>query len=188
MRFGAAHAIILTAIIASVIGTFFASNAITGFTIAKEGVEKGDFAAVTGKAIDGEAGQANGFRAVSGSVLFGLLSIAALVVVARIGQNAITTARQNETAGISGPIKKAEEAIEAGNHAAAYALYSSIREQYSKLAEQERAKHYRKIMKIHQDLAQQAAIIEAQHLTDKYVNGTITQDEFERLKNLIASQ
>ena len=43
MRLGAGHAIILTAILVSVIGTFFAANAITGFTVAKEGVEKGTF-------------------------------------------------------------------------------------------------------------------------------------------------
>lgn len=186
MRLGVGHTIILTAVLVSVIGTFFAANAVTGFSVAREGIGKGDFADITGKAT-AETGQASSFQKAAGSILFGLLSIATLVVVARMGRNAFSEARQLAP-DITSRISKAEEAAESGNHAAAYSLYAELRKQYSTLAQQEKAKHHSRIMKLHRELSQQAAIMEAQHLTDKYVNGTITEEEFERLRMLIASQ
>ncbi len=186
MRLGASHTIILTAVLVSVIGTFFAANAITGFSVAREGIGKGDFADITGKAT-AETGQAGSFQKAAGAIIFGLLSIATLVVVTRLGKNAVSEARQLSP-GMAGRISRAEEATEAGNHTEAYSLYNELRAQYSMLAQQERAKHYSRIMKLHKELSMQAAIMEAQHLTDKYVSGTITEEEFERLRVLIASQ
>lgn len=183
MRLGTSHLAILTAIIASVIGTFFASNAITGLTIASDSVQNGDFAAITGRAVD----SGSGLQTVTGGVLFSLAGVAALIVVARIGRNSITEARQREP-DVATYVKAAEEAIQEGNHIVAYGLYGKIKSQYGTLEEKEKTRHYPRIMQIHRALSRQAAINEAQFLTEKYVSNTITQEEFERLKTLIASQ
>lgn len=187
----AAHVLIITAILFSVIGTFFAANTINGFTVAKSSLGKADFAAVTGKAVDaGDAGakQAEGLQAAMSALLFGLVSAAALVVVARIGQNSYAEIRQNSMPRITDALKKAEDAIQAGSHDDAFALYGIIRQQYGQLSNGEKAEHYRRIIGIHRQLSRQAAVMEAKRLTEKYVNGTISEEEFERLKQLIVSQ
>lgn len=175
----AGHAIILTAILVAVVGTFIATNSISG-----------NYASITGNIVAGEAKPQNlgGLQNAISGALFGLVSIAALVVVARIGQNTVTRIQEARVPGIKDNVKKAEEAIEAGNHAAAYALYNSIKSQYEQLEDEEKMRHRQRIMQVHHSLTQQAAVTEAHYLTDKYVNGTITQEEFERLKQLVISQ
>ncbi|MBI2141801.1 hypothetical protein HYU16_05270 [Candidatus Woesearchaeota archaeon] len=182
--------IIVTAIVLSLAGTFLVANTITGFTVAKESVTKGDFAAVAGKAADEgiSPAQLDGLQKAAGSALLGLLSIAMLVVVARIGQGALAGMKESKTPGIKGTVEKAENAIKEGNHPEAYALYSSIKQIYAQMEEDEKAQYYSRIMHIHKALAQQAAMTEAHYLTEKYLNGTITESEFERLKHIIASQ
>ncbi len=182
--------IIGVAIILAVVGTFFAANTITGFSVAKESVAKGDFATVTGKAVDNGINpeQLNGLQKAAGSALLGLLSIAVLVVVARVGQNALEGMKEGRTHGIKGVVEKAENAVKEGNHPEAYALYNSMKQLYAQMEEGEKAQYYSRIMRIHRSLAQQAAMTEAHYLTEKYMNGTITESEFERLKQIIASQ
>ena len=186
----AGRAIIITAIVLSLAGTFLAANTITGFTVAKESVAKGNFAEVTGKAVDPgiNPGQLNGLQKAAGSALLGLLSIAVLVVVARVGQNALAGVKEGKAPGIKGSVEKAENAVKEGNHTEAYALYNSIKQLYAQMEEGERAQYYSRIMRIHRSLAQQAAMTEAHYLTEKYLNSTITESEFERLKQIIASQ
>ena len=186
----AAHMLIITAILASVIGTFFAANTISGFAVAKNSLANADFAAVTGKIVDsGDSGEhVNGLQAAMSALLFGLVSIAALVVVARIGQNTYAEIKQNSTPRITDALKKAEDAIQTGNHSGGFALYSIIRQQYGQLRQEEKAEHYKRIVNLHSQLSRQAAIMEAQRLTEKYVNGTISEEEFERLKQLVVSQ
>lgn len=182
--------IIAVAIILSVIGTFFAANTITGFSVAKEGIAKGNFAAVTGKAVDQgiNQGQLNGLQKAVGSAMLGLLSITALVVVARVGQNALAGMNEGKAPGIKSAVEKAEKAVKEGNHPEAYALYNGIKQLYAQVEEEEKAQYYSRIMHIHRSLAQQAAMTEAHYLTEKYLNSTITESEFERLKQIIASQ
>lgn len=187
----AGHVIILTAVIVSVIGTFFAANTVSGFAVAKENFAKAEFASVTGKAIDFEvsgAKQVEGLQAAMSALLFGLVSIAALVVVARIGQNTYTEIRQRSTQKITDAVKRAEDAMQAGKQADAFALYSIIKQQYGQLKQEEKAEHYKRIINLHGQLSRQMTILEAQCLTDKYVKGTITEEEFERLKQLIIAQ
>ncbi|MBI2143184.1 hypothetical protein HYU20_02480 [Candidatus Woesearchaeota archaeon] len=209
----AAHVLIITAILASVIGTFFAANTINGLAVAKNSLGKADFAAVTGKAVDaGDTGtkQAEGLQAAMSALLFALVSIAALVIVGRIGQNSYAEIKQNSAQigrspiaqvgssrnsalggiapKITDALKKVEDAIQTGSHDDAFALYNIIRQQYGQLSNGEKAEHYRRIISIHRQLSRQAAIMEAQRLTDKYVKGTISEEEFERLKQLIVSQ
>lgn len=186
----AGHVIILTAVLVSVIGTFFAANTISGFAVAKRGFEKADFAAVTGKIVDSgdSREEVKGLQAAMSALLFGLVSIAALVIVARVGQNTYTEIQQGSTPKITDAVKKAEDAIQAGEHADAFALYGIIKQQYGQLRQEEKAEHYKRIINLHSKLSRQAAILEAQQLTDKYVKGTITQEEFERLKHLVISQ
>lgn len=187
----AGQVIILTAIIVSVIGTFFAANTISGFTVAKENFAQAEFASITGKAIDSEASgskQVEGLQAAMSALLFGLVSIAVLAIVARVGQNTYAEIQQRSAPKISDAVKKAEDAIQAGRHADAFALYSIIKQQYSQLRQEEKAEHYKRIINLHSQLSRQAAILEAQGLTDKYVKGTITEEEFERLKQLIIMQ
>ena len=189
----AGRIIIVSAIIASLVGTFFVANTITGFTTASESLGKGNFAAITGKAVDSGTGsegseQLNGMQKAAGSALLGLLSIAVLVVVARIGQSALAGMKESKFPGIKGAVEKAENAVKEGNHAEAYALYNSIKELYARMEEEEKTQYYSRIMRIHRSLAQQAAMTEAHYLTEKYVNGTITELEFERLKQIITSQ
>lgn len=187
------YTIILIAIVASIIGTFFLSNTITGFATAREGVSKGDFASVTGKAI-GELSQPQqqlqlkSLKTVASSLVFGLLSVAVLIVVARMGKNAITNAMESRTPAIQDTVKKAESAVGEGKYENAYALYNTVRELYAKLEEWQKQQHYARVMQLHSKLARQAATAEAHYLTEKYVNGTITEEEFERLKQIIASQ
>lgn len=182
--------IIAAAVILALAGTFFVANTVTGFAVAKEGFAKGNFASVTGRAVNEETSpeQLNGLQKAAGSALLGLLSITALVVVARIGQNTMAGMREGKTPGIKGAVEKAENAVKEGNHPEAYALYGSIKELYTQLEEGEKAQYFSRIMHIHRSLAQQAAMTEAHYLTEKYVNGTITETEFERLKQIIASQ
>lgn len=187
----AAHVLIITAILASVIVTFFAANTISGFAVAKSSLANADFAAITGKAVDaGDTGakQVEGLQAAMSALLFGLVSVAALVVVARIGQNTYAEMRRESTPRITDALKKAEDAIQTGSHDDGLALYSIIRQQYGQLSHDEKAEHYRRIISIHRQLSRQAAVMEAQRLTEKYVNGTISEEEFERLKQLIVSQ
>ncbi len=188
MRFGKGYAVIAGAVLLSIIGTFFASNAITGFSVAKDGVSKGDFASLTGKAVsDASASQTSSLQTVVGAVLFAMAALSALVVVARIGRTTVGQASETNP-GIKGRIQVAEKAIASGNHREAYVHYNALREQYAKLNESEKATHYPKLAGIHRKLTQKSNINEAQYLTDKYVNGTITEEEFQRLKQLIVSQ
>lgn len=186
----AGRIIIITAIVLALAGTFFVANTITGFTVAKESVVKGNFAAVTGKAVDQgiNSGQLNGLQKAAGSALLGLLSIAVLVVVARVGQNALAGMKEGKAPSIKGAVEKAENAVKEGNHTEAYALYNGIKQLYAQMEEGEKAQYYSRIMRIHRSLAQQAAMTEAHYLTEKYLNSTITESEFERLKQIIASQ
>lgn len=187
----AAHVLIITAILISVIGTFFATNTISGFATVKTNLAGADFAAVTGKIVDsGDQGakQVEGLQAAMSALLFGLVSIAVLVIVARIGQNTYAEIKQNSTPKITDAVKKAEDAIQAGKHTDAFALYNIIRQQYSQLRQEEKTEHYSRIIGIHRQLSRQVAIMEAQRLTEKYVNGTMSEEEFERLKQLIVSQ
>ncbi len=187
----AAHVLIITAILASVIGTFFAANTISGFAVAKNSLANADFAAVTGRAVDSGnegASHVEGLQAAMSALLFGLVSVAALVVVARIGQNTYAEIKQNSTPRITDALKKAEDAIQTGSHSDGLALYNIIRQQYGQLSHDEKAENYSRIIGIHRQLSRQAAVMEAKQLTEKYVNGTISEQEFERLKQLIVSQ
>ena len=171
------HAIILTAVIASVIGTFFVANTVTGFSVG--------FNAITGHAVGSPL---NSVQAATGSVLFGLLSLAALVVVARIGANRLKEQDGASSPSIKASLEKAERAIQQGNHAAAYPIYNSLKQQYSRLESIEKLNYYARIIEVHRQLSKQAVIAEANSLTDKYVNGKITEQEFERLRQLITNQ
>ena len=169
--------IIFAAVVASVIGTFFVANTVTGFSVG--------FNAITGQAVGSPL---NGIRAVTGSVLFGLLSLAALVVVARIGANNIKEQDEDNGPSIKVSIDRAERAIQQGNHAAAYPIYNSLKQQYSSLESLEKLNYYARIIEIHRQLSKQATIAEANRLTDKYVNGKITEQEFEKLRELVTNQ
>ena len=171
------HVIILAAVVASVIGTFFVANTVTGFSVG--------FNAITGHAVGSPL---NGVQAATGSVLFGLLSLAALVIVARIGANSITEKDEDSGPDIKVSIEKAERAIQQGNHAAAYPIYNSLKQQYSGLESIEKLNYYARIIEIHRQLSRQATIAEANRLTDKYVNGNITEQEFEKLRELVTNQ
>lgn len=189
MKVGASHIIIMSAILVSVMGTFFAANTITGLTTASDTLSKGDFATVTGKVVaETTAQQASGLGKAAGSILLGLASITALVVVARIGRNAMKEAMENAEPGIKDNVRKAEDAIKEGNYTEAHALYNAVREQYAKLQEQEKAQHHSRIMQLHSSLLRQATMAEAHYLTEKYVSNTITEEEFERLKQIVVSQ
>ena len=168
-----------------------AANTISGFTVAKKNFTKAEFAAVTGKVTAPAATGAKhveGLQAAMSALLFGLVSIAALVVVARVGQNTYIEMQQKSVPKITDAVKKAEGAVRAGKHADAFALYSIIKQQYGQLKQEEKAEHYKRIVNLHSQLSRQSAILEAQGLTDKYVKGTITQEEFEKLKQLIIAQ
>jgi hypothetical protein len=182
--------IIVAAIILSFVGTFFVANTITGFTTATASLGKGEFASITGKAVDSgiNSEQVNGLQKAAGSALLGLLSIAVLVVVARVGQNALAGIKESKASGIKGAVEKAENAVKEGNHAEAYTLYNNIKELYTQMEEEQKAQYYSRIMRIHTSLAQQATMTEAHYLTEKYLNGTITEQDFERLKQIITSQ
>ena len=169
--------IILAAVVASVIGTFFVANTVTGISAG--------FNAITGHAIGPPL---NGVQAATGSILFGLLSLAALVVVARIGANGIEEQEETSSPSIKANLEKAEMAIQQGNHAAAYPLYNSLKQQYSGLGPVEKLNYYARIIEVHTQLSKQAVIAEANSLTDKYVNGSITEQEFERLRELVTNQ
>ena len=171
-----AHMIILTAIVASVIGTFLVANTVTGFSVG--------FNAITGHAV----GTPQGVQAAASSVLFGLLSLAALVVVARIGANTLKEAEESSSPNIQTAIEKAESTAKQGSYPAAATLYKSIKQQYAQLDPLERLQYYARIIDIHRQLAKQAVIAEANYLTDKYVAGTITGQEFERLRELLTNQ
>lgn len=183
----AAHVLIITAILISVIGTFFATSTISGFAVARKDFSKASFAEATATTASG-AKHVEGLQAAMSALLFGLVSIAALVVVARIGQNTYAEIKQNSTPKITDAVKKAEDAIQAGKHADAFTLYNIIRQQYGQLKQDEKIEHYPRIISIHRQLSRQLAVAEAQRLTEKYVNGTMSEEEFERLEQLIMAQ
>ena len=187
MRLKAGHVIILTAIIASVIGTFFASNAITGLTATRQQVAQGNFADITGRAVSDQKASASGMQTAAGAILFAMIAITGLVLVARVGREAFSEARRN-TSQIKNRIQMAEDAIENGSHKEAHFHYNAIREQYAKLKEHEKAAHYPRIARIHRQLLHKSNVREAQYLTDKYVNGRISPEEFRRLKQMVISQ
>jgi len=172
-----AHIIIITAIMASVIGTFFVTNVTTGL------------GAITGNAVASGSIQLESAQAAVGAFLFALVSLAALVVVARVGANSIQELSQDSgTPTMNAIIEKAESAIQRENYPAAYSHYNSIRQQYAGLETIEKLQYYARIIEVHRQLAKQATIAEANRLTDKYVNGAITEQEFEKLKQLLTSQ
>ena len=183
-----AHLIILMAITASVIGTFFVANTVTGLTVSKLAVSNSGFGSVTGNAVASSPAQLKGMQAAASSGLFGLLSLAALVVVARIGANTLKEAEESSSPNIQTAIEKAESKARQGSYPAAATLYKSIKQQYAQLDPLERLEYYARIIDLHRQLAKQAVVAEANYLTDKYVGGTITEQEFERLRRLIVSQ
>lgn len=172
-----AHLVILTAIVASVIGTFFVTNTVTGF------------GAITGSAVASSSVQPEGVQAAVSSVLFALISLAALVVVARVGANTVREISQDSSSpSIKTAIESADSAIQQGKYPAAYSLYNNIKQQYANLESVEKLEYYARIIDVHRQLAKQATIAEANRLTDKYVNGTITDQEFEKLRQLLINQ
>lgn len=183
----AGHAIVFFGIVISVIGTFFFASVINGFSAVTGNAEGSDFASVTGNVVASE-GFIDSFQAAVSSVLFGLVSIAAIVVVARIGSGAAAEAFEGRKPAIQSSLERAEEALGQGDHRAAFSLYSSIRQQYASLGNEEKLGHYDRIISLHKGLERQSMVAEANQLTDKYVKGTITEAEFERLRYLVLSQ
>ncbi|HIG98853.1 TPA: hypothetical protein HA231_05530 [Candidatus Woesearchaeota archaeon] len=179
MDTGKTHAIVAIVISIVIIGTFFAAK-----TLSKG--KNGDFAAVTGEAV-GTVNAAQPLHAAIGSVLFGLVAIAALITITRISTSQ-TMPKTEEKTDIRQTVGMAEDALNAGNHSAAASIYNQIRGQYAQLSQGEKARHYPRIINVHAAIAKRAAISEAGLLTDKYVAGTITEEEFERLGQLVLNQ
>jgi len=65
--------------------------------------------------------------------------------------------------------------------------YASARQAFMELEDEARLKHYDGLMKVYQNLRRHYDINEAQLLADKYAQGTISQEELQRLNELIVS-
>jgi hypothetical protein len=171
-----AQAIVFSVVMLAILSTFIIANRFTG-----------SYATITGNSAVAVQ-KATGLENVVGLSLFALVCVAALVMFTRIGQTQIQQVREVKLNDINGTVKKAEVALREGNHVAAYSLYNTIRDQYAKLKDEEKIWHHDRIMGIHKELSRQTTLAEANYLTQKYVNNTITQAEFERLRQLIINQ
>jgi hypothetical protein len=182
------RSIIVTAVLLSLLSTFMISNVVNGY----DGVKifsSGEFAAITGNVVsDGvSSDQVKGLSSALASVMFGLIAVTALVVVTSVGKNAVTRIRESKETDADEIIEKAENAILLGEHAKAYQLYGVMRESYSLMEDDEKQEHHPRMMKIYDALSRHSNATEASFLTEKYVNGEASQDEVERLQNIVVN-
>ena len=82
---------------------------------------------------------------------------------------------------------KAEAAIKSSRHDTAYPLYEKMRYMYEKLNSKEKGKHQKRVLDVYSELYAHARAKEANYLADKYLEGTITNEEMARLRELLES-
>jgi len=114
-------------------------------------------------------------------ILYVLIGLVVVTVVGKIGYGQL--ANRND---ITSHMKKAEGALQQDQHGEAYEHYNNARQSYSQLSNEDKLKHYDKLMQVYGQLKKRFELQNAQTLTDKYVDGTITSDELKRLNELLS--
>ena len=124
-------------------------------------------------------------RALTLTAIYALLGIIVLAVVARVGYTTIGQLGDPVEKEVKSSIAHAENMIRKEKHDHAYEPYKRARETYIKLSPEKRVKYYDKLMETYSALEHHTKTKEAHQLADKYVAGTITKEEMDKLKELL---
>ncbi|MFH1182186.1 MAG: hypothetical protein V1702_04465 [Candidatus Woesearchaeota archaeon] len=118
-------------------------------------------------------------------VFYGLLAVVVLGVVARTGYNAISGMSNTTERQMKNSMRSAEELIKAGRKEEAFAHYNDARALYSRVSPERQAKYYDQLIATYSVLQQHRKAKEAGRLADRYIAGSITREELERLRDLL---
>jgi hypothetical protein len=127
----------------------------------------------------------NEAKSIATMVFFGLLAIVILGVVVKTGYNAFTNISDPAEKQIKEAVRNAESLIKQGKNDDAMAHYNSARSLYSQIPPDKQAKYYDRLILAYNQLQQHQKAKEAGRLADRYIAGSITKDELEKLKDLL---
>jgi len=115
-----------------------------------------------------------------GYVFLGLIVVAVLVIGGRVAGQQIQ--RKDEMAEMT---KSAKKMIDEQKYREAYDVYLKARTAFAQLEEEAKLKHYNDLYNIYHSLNRQSKMQEAQRLAEKFSDGTISNNELDRLNQLM---
>ena len=83
-------------------------------------------------------------------------------------------------------LRTASQLLVDGHHTHAKAHYESARVLYEKLDMKRKKQNYEPLLDVYHQLTLQSRAVEANSLVDKYVQGTISEEELDRLRDLLS--
>ncbi|GEM_PF-5711921 len=121
-------------------------------------------------------------------IIFLLLAVVALFIVAggilqKLDDSSFTPSSMR----MSVALNKAESAIMENSHHDAYPLYQKMRYLYEGMNARDKGRYQSRVLNVYSELLSHARAKEANHLADKYLAGTISNEELMRLKELMES-
>jgi hypothetical protein len=124
-------------------------------------------------------------KSIAFVVFYGLLAVVVLGVVAMAGYNAISNRPSTPEKQMKSSMRSAEELIKADKKEEAFAHYNDARALYSRISPDRQAKYYDDLVATYSILQQHKNAKEAGRLADRYIGGSITKEELEKLKDLL---
>ncbi len=143
--------------------------------------EKEETNQITGAAVT----NISGVGAAINKIFFVLLLVAATVILLGgvFRENAISVLPPSIRLGMM--LDKAENLIKEKRHEELHGLYTNIRHTYNELDEKNKGKYQPRALDVYSELEAHTKAKEANVLVDKYLEGNITKQEFERLRDLL---
>ncbi|MBN2454098.1 fibronectin type III domain-containing protein [Candidatus Woesearchaeota archaeon] len=137
---------------------------------------------ITGAVVSVDA--VEGMKSVAIALIYALLGIAVMAVVVRATYTKVSSIGDPTERKLKREIGEAEKML-SSDVQAAYQPYKNARALYSQLTASQQAKYYDRLVAAYLSLAQHSKAKEAHALADKYIAGTITKREIERLRELL---
>ena len=120
------------------------------------------------------------FQSAVSFALYGLLAAIALGVSGIIAYEKIVN---RESTGRM--ISDARKMIKENSHDEARQVYIKARQAFSELEEEAKLKHYNDLTEVYYSLKRYEEVKEAQSLAEKYAEGSISEEEFKRLSDMV---
>ena len=120
------------------------------------------------------------FQSAVSFTLYGLLAAIALGVSGIVAYEKIMNRES-----LGRMISDAGKMIKKNNHDEARQVYIKARQAFSELEEEAKLKHYHDLTEIYYSLKRYEEVKEAQSLAEKYAKGSISEEEFKKLSDMV---
>ncbi|MBI3051309.1 hypothetical protein HYY74_02525 [Candidatus Woesearchaeota archaeon] len=138
--------------------------------------------AITGWTVN----DARGLQKMAGAAFLILLAAAVSMVIVNAGLQRLDKNRLMPASfRVKLKLDKAEKALEEKKHHHAFAHYRELKELYGRLGAGQKEKHNKRVMGVYSELLSHNRAKEASYLADRYLSGTISSGEMQRLRELI---